>query len=55
MRLRTDEGELALMTMIANFGNALHITLSELTLETFLPADSATAAALFARMNSATH
>jgi hypothetical protein len=24
-------------------------------LETFLPADSATAAALFARMNSATH
>jgi hypothetical protein len=55
MRLRTDEGELALMTMIANFGNALDITLSELTLETFLPADSATAAALFARMNSATH
>ncbi len=59
MRLRVDgdpsggaggSSELALMTMIANFGNALDITLSELTLETFLPADAATAAALFARM-----
>ncbi len=53
MRLRTDSGELALMTMIATFGTALDITLAELSLETFLPADAATAAALFARMNSA--
>jgi transcriptional regulator with XRE-family HTH domain len=53
MRLRTDSGELALMTMIATFGTALDITLAELSLETFLPADSATAAALFARMNAA--
>lgn len=53
MRLRTDHGELALMTLIANFGNALDITLSELTLETFLPADPETAAALFARMHPA--
>ncbi len=53
MRLRTDHGELALMTMIATFGTALDITLAELTLETFLPADSATAAALFARMETA--
>jgi transcriptional regulator with XRE-family HTH domain len=53
MRLRVGGGgELALMTMIANFGNALDITLSELTLETFLPADAATAAALFARMGA---
>ena len=50
MRLRTDSGELALMTMIATFGTALDITLAELSLETFLPADAATAAALFARM-----
>jgi transcriptional regulator with XRE-family HTH domain len=54
MRLRTDSGELALMTLIATFGTALDITLAELSLETFLPADSATAAALFARRNSPT-
>ncbi len=52
MRLRTDAGELALMTMIATFGTALDITLAELSLETFLPADPATASALFARMKS---
>jgi transcriptional regulator with XRE-family HTH domain len=52
MRLRTDAGELALMTMIATFGTALDITLAELSLETFLPADSATARALFARSRS---
>jgi len=52
MRLRTDTGELALITLIATFGTALDITLAELSLETFLPADAATAAALFARMNS---
>jgi len=52
MRLRTESGELALMTMVATFGTALDITLAELSLETFLPADAATAAALFARMNS---
>jgi transcriptional regulator with XRE-family HTH domain len=52
MRLRTESGDLALMTMIATFGTALDITLAELTLETFLPADSATAAVLFERMHS---
>jgi transcriptional regulator with XRE-family HTH domain len=54
MRLRTDTGELALMTLIATFGTALDITLAELSLETFLPADAATARALFARSHSAT-
>ena len=54
MRLRTDSGELALMTLIATFGTALDITLAELSLETFLPADAATAAVLFERMNSST-
>jgi len=54
MRLRTDSGELALMTLIATFGTALDITLAELSLETFLPADAATAAVLFERMHSAT-
>jgi transcriptional regulator with XRE-family HTH domain len=52
MRLRTESGELALMSMVATFGTALDITLAELTLETFLPADMATAAALFARMDA---
>lgn len=42
------------MTLIATFGTALDITLAELSLETFLPADSATARALFARSRSAT-
>src|SRR4029077_15250404 len=50
MRLRSAGGELPLMTMIATFGTALDITLAELSLETFLPADPATAAALFERM-----
>lgn len=50
MRLRTEGGELALMTMVATFGTALDITLSELSIETFLPADAHTASALFARM-----
>jgi transcriptional regulator with XRE-family HTH domain len=52
MRLRTDGGELALVTMIATFGTASDITLAELTLETFLPADAATTSALFARMHA---
>jgi transcriptional regulator with XRE-family HTH domain len=55
MRLRTESGELALMSMIATFGTALDITLAELALETFLPADAATAAALFARMHGVTN
>jgi transcriptional regulator with XRE-family HTH domain len=49
MRLRTDSGELAFISMIATFGTALDITLAELSIETFLPADTATADALRAR------
>jgi transcriptional regulator with XRE-family HTH domain len=49
MRLRTDEGELSFISMIATFGTALDITLAELTLETFLPADPATADLLYTR------
>jgi transcriptional regulator with XRE-family HTH domain len=52
MRLRTDDGELAFITMIATFGTALDITLTELALETFLPADAATADALRRRSGS---
>ena len=49
MRLRTDDGDLAFITMIATFGTALDITLTELAIETFLPADATTAAALHRR------
>jgi transcriptional regulator with XRE-family HTH domain len=52
MRLRTDDEELAFITMIATFGTALDITLTELALETFLPADAPTAAALHRRLGS---
>ena len=52
MRLRTDDGELAFLTMIATFGTALDITLTELAIETFLPADRSTAAALHRRFGS---
>jgi transcriptional regulator with XRE-family HTH domain len=49
LRLRTDDGELAFVTTIATFGTALDVTLAELAIEAFLPADAATANALFAR------
>ena len=54
MRLRTDDGDLAFITMIATFGTALDITLTELSIETFLPADAATAAALHRRFGAST-
>ena len=53
MRLRTDDGELAFITMIATFGTALDITLTELSIETFLPADASTAALLQRRFGVA--
>jgi transcriptional regulator with XRE-family HTH domain len=53
MRLRTDDGELAFITMIATFGTALDITLTELSIETFLPADASTAALLQRRFGAA--
>jgi transcriptional regulator with XRE-family HTH domain len=46
MRLRRGDEELSFLSMIATFGTAVDATLSELTLETFLPADPATATAL---------
>ena len=53
MRLRTDEGELSFITMIATFGTALDITLTELSIETFLPADASTAALLQRKFGAA--
>jgi hypothetical protein len=46
MRLRRCDEELSFLSMIATFGTAVDATLSELMLETFLPADAATASRL---------
>lgn len=46
MLLDSAKGPLALITTIATFGTALDVTLAELALEAFLPADAATAAIL---------
>jgi len=41
-----DDSELAFISTVTTFGTALDITLAELAVEAFLPADAATAAAL---------
>jgi transcriptional regulator with XRE-family HTH domain len=49
LRLQTADGVLAFITTIATFGTALDVTLAELAIEAFLPADAATANVLFAK------
>ncbi|WP_326821876.1 helix-turn-helix domain-containing protein [Streptosporangium sp. NBC_01756] len=46
VRLRSARGELRLTTTITTFATALDVTVAELKLEAFLPADAATAALL---------
>jgi hypothetical protein len=46
MRLRSPFGELAFFTTIATFGTPVDITLDELMIEQFFPADERTAAVL---------
>jgi transcriptional regulator with XRE-family HTH domain len=46
LQLRTGRGELRLITTITSFATATDVTVSELRLEAFLPADAATAATL---------
>lgn len=43
LRLRSDDGELTLLTTLTHFATAIDVTISELTLEAFLPADAVTA------------
>lgn len=50
LRLRSAAGELRLITMISSFATATDVTLSELHLEAFLPADEATARILRDRL-----
>lgn len=46
LRLRTDDGELAFLSTVTTFGTAVDISLAELSVEAFLPADDVTARAL---------
>lgn len=46
LRLRVPEGELRLITTLTSFATAVDVTLSELRLEAFLPADETTATIL---------
>ena len=43
LRLRHGDGELAFISTATRFGTAVDVTVSELTIESFLPADPATA------------
>ena len=47
--LRVGEGRLSFVSMLSTFGTARDITVEELAVESFFPADTATAAALRAR------
>jgi hypothetical protein len=49
LRLRSELGELRLLTTIAHFGTALDVAVAELRLEAFLPADPETAELLGGR------
>ena len=46
LRLKTPAGELSFLSATMTFGAPLDVTVAELAIETFLPADPATAAAL---------
>lgn len=46
LRLRTDAGDLSFISTVTTFGTAVDIALAELSVEAFLPADPATAAAI---------
>ena len=46
LRLRDGDRELALFSTVATFGTPLDVTVAELAIEAFFPADAATAAAL---------
>jgi hypothetical protein len=53
LRLCSDDGELQLLTTLTHFGTAVDVTVAELRLEAFLPADEATASILAKRGSAA--
>jgi len=50
LRLRSDDGELAFFSTVTTFGTPVDITLSELAIESFFPADAKTADAVRAAL-----
>jgi hypothetical protein len=52
LRLATELGELSFITTIATFGTPLDITVAELAIESFFPANDATARAVRAAARS---
>ncbi|GAB3727854.1 helix-turn-helix domain-containing protein [Nocardiopsis nanhaiensis] len=46
LRLRTSQGDLSFLSTVATFGTAVDVTVAGLAIETFLPADPATAEVL---------
>jgi transcriptional regulator with XRE-family HTH domain len=52
LRLRLADQELAFLSTVTTFGTAVDITLAELSIEAFLPADASTAAALHALISA---
>jgi transcriptional regulator with XRE-family HTH domain len=52
LRIRAGDVELAFISTVATFGTALEITMSELSIESFFPADAATAEHLSATRRS---
>lgn len=46
LRLRSDAGELSFISIVATFGTAVEVTASELSIESFFPADEVTAEAV---------
>jgi len=55
LRLRSDRGELTLISTIATFGTAVEVTASELSIESFFPADRATEEGLRAASVAPSH
>ncbi len=55
LRLRSEHGELRLLTTLAHFGTALDVNVAELRLEAFLPADAETAVILAETFQTRTH
>lgn len=49
LRLRHAKGELTFISLVSTFGTPVDVTLDEMVLETFLPADEATSRALTGR------
>jgi transcriptional regulator with XRE-family HTH domain len=46
LRLRGEDGELAFISTVTTFGTAMDVTVAELSIEAFFPADEQTAAAM---------